>query len=246
MLRSGVIAKKLGMTRLFLEDGKQVPVTVLQLDNLQVVAQRTTEKDGYTAVQLGAGQAKAKRTTAAMRGHFAKANVAPKRKIAEFRVSPENLIDVGAEISAEHYAAGQFVDIAGTSIGKGYAGAMKRHNFGGLRASHGVSVSHRSHGSTGQCQDPGKVFKGKKMAGHLGSVRVTTQNLQVVRTDADRGLIMVKGSVPGNKGGWVTIKDAVKKPLPKDLPLPAAIKSAAQNVSAAAPVEPVSAEGGEA
>ena len=246
MLRSGVIAKKLGMTRLFLEDGKQVPVTVLQLDNLQVVAQRTTEKDGYTAVQLGAGQAKAKRTTAAMRGHFAKANVAPKRKIAEFRVSPENLIEVGAEISAEHYAAGQFVDIAGTSIGKGYAGAMKRHNFGGLRASHGVSVSHRSHGSTGQCQDPGKVFKGKKMAGHLGAVRVTTQNIQVVRTDADRGLIMVKGSVPGNKGGWVTIKDAVKKPLPKDLPLPAAIKSAAQNVSAAAPVEPVSTEGGEA
>ncbi len=243
MLRSGVIAKKLGMTRLFLSDGKQVPVTVLQLDNLQVVAQRTAEKDGYTAVQLGAGAAKAKRTTAAMRGHFAKANVAPKRKIAEFRVSPENLIEVGAEISAAHYAEGQFVDIAGTSIGKGYAGAMKRHNFGGLRASHGVSVSHRSHGSTGQCQDPGKVFKGKKMAGHLGSVRVTTQNIQVVRTDADRGLIMVKGSVPGNKGGWVTIKDAVKKPLPKDLPMPAAIKSAA---AAAAPVEPVSAEGGEA
>ncbi|MFO1175257.1 MAG: 50S ribosomal protein L3 [Paracoccaceae bacterium] len=246
MLRSGVIAKKLGMTRLFLENGTQVPVTVLQLDNLQVVAQRTTERDGYTAVQLGAGAAKAKRTTAAMRGHFAKANVAPKRKIAEFRVSPENLIDVGAEISAAHYAEGQYVDIAGTSIGKGYAGAMKRHNFGGLRASHGVSVSHRSHGSTGQCQDPGKVFKGKKMAGHLGSVRVTTQNIQVVRTDADRGLIMVKGSVPGNKGGWVTIKDAVKKPLPKDLPLPAAIKSAAQNVSAAAPAETASAEGGEA
>jgi len=242
MLRSGVIAKKLGMTRLFLEDGKQVPVTVLQLDNLQVVAQRTTERDGYTAVQLGAGVAKAKRTTAAMRGHFAKANVAPKRKIAEFRVSPENLIEVGAEISAAHYAEGQFVDIAGTSIGKGFAGAMKRHNFGGLRASHGVSVSHRSHGSTGQCQDPGKVFKGKKMAGHLGSVRVTTQNIQVVRTDADRGLIMVKGSVPGNKGGWVTIKDAVKKPLPKDLPLPAALKSAAGAASAAeAP-----AEGGEA
>ena len=157
-MRSGVIAKKLGMTRLFLEDGKQVPVTVLQLDNLQVVAQRTVETDGYTAVQLGAGEAKAKRTTAAMRGHFAKANVAPKRKLAEFRVSPENLIDVGAEISAEHYLAGQHVDIAGTSIGKGFAGAMKRHNFGGLRASHGVSISHRSHGSTGQCQDPGKVF----------------------------------------------------------------------------------------
>ncbi|MEZ5885544.1 MAG: 50S ribosomal protein L3 [Paracoccaceae bacterium] len=245
MLRSGVIAKKLGMTRLFMEDGKQIPVTVLQLDNLQVVAQRTAEKDGYTAVQLGAGTAKAKRTTAAMRGHFAKANVAPKRKIAEFRVSPENLIDVGAEISAAHYAEGQFVDIAGTSLGKGFAGAMKRHNFGGLRASHGVSVSHRSHGSTGQCQDPGKVFKGKKMAGHLGAVRVTTQNIQVVRTDADRGLIMVKGSVPGSKGGWVTIKDAVKKPLPKDLPMPAAIKSAASAVEAA-PAADVAVEGGEA
>ncbi|MCV2872048.1 50S ribosomal protein L3 [Defluviimonas sp. WL0050] len=228
MLRSGVIAKKLGMTRLFLEDGRQVPVTVLQLDNLQVVAQRTAEKDGYSAVQLGAGTAKAKRTTAAMRGHFAKANVAPKRKIAEFRVSPENLIDVGEEITADHYFEGQFVDIAGTSIGKGFAGAMKRHNFGGLRASHGVSISHRSHGSTGQCQDPGKVFKGKKMAGHLGAVRVTTQNLQVVRTDSDRGLIMVKGSVPGSKGGWVTIKDAVKKPFPENAILPAALKSQAE------------------
>jgi large subunit ribosomal protein L3 len=225
-MRSGVIAKKLGMTRLFLEDGKQVPVTVLQLDNLQVVAQRTAERDGYTAVQLGAGAAKAKNTPAPMRGHFAKANVAPKRKITEFRVSPDNLIGVGEEITADHYLAGQFVDIAGTSIGKGYAGAMKRHNFGGLRASHGVSVSHRSHGSTGQCQDPGKVFKGKKMAGHLGAVRVTTQNLQIVRTDADRGLIMVKGAVPGNKGGWVTIKDAVKKPAPDGLPMPAALKSA--------------------
>ncbi|MBW0158976.1 50S ribosomal protein L3 [Sedimentimonas flavescens] len=239
-MRSGVIAKKLGMTRLFLEDGKQVPVTVLQLENLQVVAQRTEEKDGYTAVQLGAGEAKAKRTTAAMRGHFAKANVAPKRKLAEFRVSPENLIEVGAEISAEHYNNGQFVDIAGTSIGKGFAGAMKRHNFGGLRASHGVSISHRSHGSTGQCQDPGKVFKGKKMAGHLGAVRVTTQNIQVVKTDADRGLILVKGSVPGAKGGWVTIKDAVKKPLPSDVPMPAGLKGAA------APAEEASVEGGEA
>ncbi|MFC3060837.1 50S ribosomal protein L3 [Paenirhodobacter populi] len=238
--RSGVIAKKLGMTRLFLEDGKQVPVTVLQLDALQVVAQRTEEKDGYTAVQLGAGEAKAKRTTAAMRGHFAKANVAPKRKLAEFRVDPENLIEVGAEISAEHYNAGQFVDIAGTSIGKGFAGVMKRHNFGGLRASHGVSISHRSHGSTGQCQDPGKVFKGKKMAGHLGAVRVTTQNIQVVKTDADRGLILVKGSVPGAKGGWVTIKDAVKKPLPSDVPMPAALKGAV------APAEEASVEGGEA
>ncbi len=228
MLRSGVIAKKLGMTRLFLEDGRQVPVTVLQLDNLQVVAQRTAERDGYSAVQLGAGAAKAKRTTAAMRGHFAAAKVEPKRKIAEFRVSAENLIEVGEEITANHYFAGQFVDIAGTSIGKGFAGAMKRHNFGGLRASHGVSISHRSHGSTGQCQDPGKVFKGKKMAGHLGAVRVTTQNLQVIKTDADRGLIMVKGSVPGSKGGWVTIKDAVKKPLPEGVILPAALRSTAE------------------
>ena len=238
-MRSGVIAKKLGMTRLFLEDGKQVPVTVLQLDALQVVAQRTADRDGYTAVQLGAGSAKAKNTTAAQRGHFAKANVAPKRKVAEFRVSAENLIDVGAEITADHYLAGQFVDIAGTSIGKGFAGAMKRHNFGGLRASHGVSISHRSHGSTGQCQDPGKVFKGKKMAGHLGAVRVTTQNLQVVKTDADRGLILVKGAVPGSKGGWVTIKDAVKKAAPAGLPLTAAIRSAAV-------VAEVAAEGGEA
>ena len=238
-MRSGVIAKKLGMTRLFLEDGKQIPVTVLQLDALQVVAQRTADRDGYTAVQLGAGSAKAKNTTAAQRGHFAKANVAPKRKVAEFRVSADNLIEVGAEISAEHYLAGQFVDIAGTSIGKGFAGAMKRHNFGGLRASHGVSISHRSHGSTGQCQDPGKVFKGKKMAGHLGSVRVTTQNLQVVKTDADRGLILVKGAVPGAAGGWVTIKDAVKKAAPAGLPLPAAIRSAA-------PVAEAAVEGGEA
>jgi large subunit ribosomal protein L3 len=228
MLRTGVIAKKLGMTRLFLEDGRQVPVTVLQMDGLQVVAQRTADRDGYTAVQLGAGTAKVKRTTAAMRGHFAKASVAPKRKIAEFRVAEENLINVGEEITADHYFAGQFVDIAGISIGKGFAGAMKRHNFSGLRATHGVSVSHRSHGSTGQCQDPGKVFKGKKMAGHLGAVRVTTQNLQVVRTDADRGLIMVKGSVPGSKGGWVTIKDAVKKATPENVIYPAALKSAGE------------------
>jgi large subunit ribosomal protein L3 len=225
-MRSGVIAKKLGMTRLFQEDGKQVPVTVLQLDNLQVVAQRTADRDGYTAVQLGAGAAKAKRTTAGMRGHFAKANVEPKRKIAEFRVTPDNLIGVGEEITADHYFAGQFVDVAGTSIGKGFQGAMKRHNFGGLRASHGVSVSHRSHGSTGQCQDPGKVFRGKKMAGHMGAVRSTTQNLQVVKTDSDRGLIMIKGAVPGSKGGWVTIKDAVKKPVPDAVIRPAALRSA--------------------
>ena len=241
-MRSGVIAKKVGMTRLFMEDGRQVPVTVLQLEGLQVVAQRTTEKDGYTAVQLGAGAAKAKRTSKAMRGHFAAANVEPKRKLAEFRVSPENLIAVGEEISAEHYVEGQKVDVAGTSIGKGFAGAMKRHNFGGLRASHGVSISHRSHGSTGQCQDPGKVFKGKKMAGHMGAAKVTTQNLQVVKTDADRGLLFIKGAVPGSKGGWVTVKDAVKKAAPADLPLPAGLKAAAAAEAAAeAP-----AEGGEA
>ena len=234
MLRSGVIAKKVGMTRLFMEDGKQIPVTVLQLDKLQVVAQRTVEKDGYTAVQLGAGVAKAKRTSQAMRGHFAAAKVEPKRKVAEFRVDEENLIGVGEEIIADHYFEGQFVDVAGTSFGKGFAGAMKRHNFGGLRASHGVSISHRSHGSTGQCQDPGKVFKGKKMAGHMGAARVTTQNLQVVRTDTDRGLIMVKGAVPGSKGGWVTVKDAVKKPFPDNAILPAALKSAAEEAAKAA------------
>ncbi|WP_424930565.1 50S ribosomal protein L3 [Amaricoccus tamworthensis] len=236
-MRSGVLAKKLGMTRLFMEDGRQVPVTVLQLENLQVVAQRTGERDGYSAVQLGAGTAKAKRTSNAMRGHFAAAKVEPKRKLVEFRVSPENLIEVGAEITADHYVSGQFVDIAGTSIGKGFAGAMKRHNFGGLRASHGVSISHRSHGSTGQCQDPGKVFKGKKMAGHMGSARVTTQNLEVVRTDADRGLIMIKGSVPGSKGGWVTIKDAVKKAAPADLPTPAAIRATATEAQVEAPAD---------
>ncbi|WP_428512377.1 50S ribosomal protein L3 [Roseovarius sp.] len=234
MLRSGVIAKKVGMTRLFMEDGKQIPVTVLQLDKLQVVAQRTPEEHGYAAVQLGAGTAKAKRTSKAMRGHFAVAKVEPKRKVAEFRVAPENMIDVGEEITANHYFEGQFVDVSGTSIGKGFAGAMKRHNFGGLRASHGVSISHRSHGSTGQCQDPGKVFRGKKMAGHMGAARVTTQNLQVVKTDADRGLIMVKGAVPGSKGGWVTIKDAVKKPFPESAILPAALKSAAAEAEKAA------------
>ncbi|WGW05215.1 50S ribosomal protein L3 [Tropicibacter oceani] len=238
-MRSGIIAKKVGMTRLFMEDGKQIPVTVLQLDNLQVVSQRTDDKHGYTAVQLGAGSAKAKNTSKAMRGHFAAASVEPKRKVAEFRVDPANLIEVGAEITAEHYNEGQYVDVSGISIGKGFAGAMKRHNFGGLRATHGVSVSHRSHGSTGQCQDPGKVFKGKKMAGHMGAVRVTTQNLQVVKTDADRGLIMIKGAVPGSKGGWVTVKDAVKKPLPEGVPTPAAIRSAA------APAAEAPAEGGE-
>ncbi|UZD91161.1 50S ribosomal protein L3 [Cognatishimia activa] len=241
-MRSGIIAKKVGMTRLFMEDGKQIPVTVLSLDGLQVVDQRTNERDGYTAVQLGAGSAKAKRTSKAMRGHFAKAKVEPKRKVAEFRVDEANLIEVGAEISAEHFVDGQKVDVAGTSIGKGFAGAMKRHNFGGLRASHGVSISHRSHGSTGQCQNPGRVFKGKKMAGHMGAVRVTTQNLEVVKTDADRGLVFIKGAVPGSKGGWVTVKDAVKKKLPENVPFPAALKSAATE----APAEEAPAEGGEA
>ena len=239
-MRSGIIAKKVGMTRLFMEDGKQIPVTVLQMENLQVVAQRSSDQHGYTAVQLGAGSAKAKNTSKAMRGHFAVAKVEPKRKVAEFRVDPENMLDVGSELTAEHYVEGQFVDVSGTSIGKGFAGAMKRHNFGGLRASHGVSISHRSHGSTGQCQGPGKVFKGKKMAGHMGAVRVTTQNLQVVKTDAERGLIMIKGAVPGSKGGWVTVKDAVKKPMPENVPFPASLRSNE------APVAEAPAEGGEA
>ncbi|WP_424987613.1 50S ribosomal protein L3 [Microbulbifer sp. S227A] len=241
-MRSGIIAKKVGMTRLFLEDGKQIPVTVLQLDQLQVVAQRTTDKDGYTAVQLGAGTSKVKRVSKAMRGHFAAAKVEPKRKVAEFRVSEDNLIGVGEELSAEHFLEGQKVDVSGTSIGKGFAGGMKRHNFGGLRATHGVSISHRSHGSTGQCQDPGKVFKGKKMAGHMGAARVTTQNLEVVKTDADRGLVFIKGAVPGSKGGWVTVKDAVKKKLPEGVPFPAGLKKAATE----APAEEAPAEGGEA
>jgi large subunit ribosomal protein L3 len=242
MLRSGVIAKKMGMTRLFMEDGKQIPVTVLQLDNLQVVAQRTIEKDGYVAVQLGAGTAKVKRTSQAMRGHFAAAKVEPKRKVAEFRIDADAMLDVGEEIIADHYFAGQYVDVAGTSIGKGFQGAMKRHNFGGLRATHGVSISHRSHGSTGQCQDPGKVFKGKKMAGHMGAARVTTQNLEVVKTDTARGLIMVKGAVPGSKGGWVTVKDAVKKPFPENAIVPAALASAAREAAKAAEAAAAAAE----
>ena len=227
-LRTGLLAKKLGMTRVFSEDGNHIPVTVLQLDGLQVVAQRTSERDGYTAVQLGAGKAKAKRTPKAMRGHFAKASVEPKRKLVEFRVSEDALLEPGAELSAEHFTPGQRVDVAGTSIGKGFAGAMKRWNFGGLRASHGVSISHRAHGSTGQCQDPGKVFKGKKMAGHLGSERVTTQGLEVVRVDADRGLIWIKGSVPGAAGGWVEVRDAVKGVKADDLPYPAKLREAAK------------------
>ena len=226
-MRSGVIAQKVGMTRVYNDAGEHVPVTVLRLQNCQVVAQRTEEKNGYTAVQLGVGLAKAKNTTKPMRGHFAAAKVEPKAKLAEFRVSTDNMLDVGAEITAEHFIAGQKVDVTGTSVGKGFAGAMKRHNFAGLRATHGVSVSHRSHGSTGQCQDPGKVFKGKRMAGHMGSTRVTTQNLEIVSTDSDRGLILVKGAVPGSKGSWIIVKDAIKAPIPDDAPKPAALRAGA-------------------
>jgi large subunit ribosomal protein L3 len=226
-MRSGVIAQKVGMTRVYNDAGEHVPVTVLRLQNCQVVAQRTEDKNGYTAVQLGVGLAKAKNTTKPMRGHFAAAKVEPKAKLAEFRVSTDNMLDVGAEITAEHFVAGQKVDVTGTTVGKGFAGAMKRHNFGGLRATHGVSISHRSHGSTGQCQDPGKVFKGKKMAGHMGSTRVTTQNLEIVSTDGDRGLILVKGAVPGSKGSWIIVKDAIKAPVPDNAPKPAALRAVA-------------------
>lgn len=223
-MRSGVIAQKVGMTRIFTEAGEQVPVTVLKVDNCQVVAQRTEEKNGYTALQLGVGLAKVKNTPRAERGHFAKASVEPKRKVAEFRVSPDNLIDVGAEITADHFVVGQFVDVTGTSKGKGFQGVMKRWNFSGGRATHGNSLSHRIPGSTGQRQDPGKVFKGKKMAGHLGDERVTSQNLKIVKTDAARGLIMVEGAVPGAKGGFILVRDAVKRKLPDGVPMPGAIK----------------------
>jgi large subunit ribosomal protein L3 len=218
-----MIARKLGMTRVFTDQGRHIPVTVLEVGGCQVVATRTADRDGYSAVQLGFGNARAKNVTKAMRGHFAKAKVEPRKRLAEFRVSEDALLDVGAEIGPGHFVAGQFVDVAGTSIGKGFAGAMKRHHFHGLRASHGVSVSHRAHGSTGQCQDPGKVFKGKKMAGQMGNVRVTTQNLEVVSTDDDRGLILVKGAVPGAKGGYVLVRDAVKRALPNEAPFPAGI-----------------------
>ncbi len=223
-MRTGLVAQKLGMTRVFADDGSHVPVTVLKVEECCVVAVRRTDSEGYNAVKLGSGKPKAKNTTNAMRGHFAKSKVELKRKLVEFRVSDDGLLDVGAEIAPSHFVSGQYVDVTGESIGKGFAGAMKRHGFSGLRATHGVSISHRSHGSTGQCQDPGKVFKGKKMAGHMGATQVTSQNLIVVETDDDNGLILVKGAVPGSKGGWVTIKDAVKKALPKDVPFPAALK----------------------
>jgi large subunit ribosomal protein L3 len=234
-MRTGVIAKKLGMTRLFQDDGRHVPVTVLQLDGLQVVSRRETDTDGYTAVQLGAGVAKVKNVAKPQRGHFGKAEVEPKAYVAEFRVTEDNLLDVGAELSADHFVAGQFVDIQGRTQGKGFAGAMKRWNFGGLRATHGVSVSHRSHGSTGQRQDPGKVFKNKKMAGHMGDRNRTQQNLEIVSTDAERGLIFVKGSVPGSKGGWLLVKDAVKVSRHADAPMPAGLKAANSNNADAAP-----------
>jgi large subunit ribosomal protein L3 len=219
-MRSGVIAQKVGMTRVFTEAGAHVPVTVVRLANCQVVAHRTKDKNGYVALQLGSGTRKVKNVTKAERGNFAVAKVEPKRKVAEFRVSEDALIPVGAEITADHFVAGQYVDVTGTSIGKGFAGAMKRWNFHGLRASHGVSISHRSHGSTGGRQDPGKTFKNKKMAGHMGVERVTTLNLKVVQTDVERGLILIEGAVPGAKGGWITVRDAVKKAPPKDLPTP--------------------------
>ncbi len=222
-MRTGVIAKKMGMTRLFQADGRHVPVTVLQLEELQVIARREQDKDGYTAVQLGAGKAKAKNVAKPQRGAFGKAEVEPKAKVVEFRVAEDALLDVGATISADHFVAGQLVDISGVTQGKGFAGAMKRWNFKGLRATHGVSVSHRSHGSTGNRQDPGRVFKNKKMAGHMGARNRTQQNLEIVRTDAARGLIFVKGSVPGSKGGWLEITDAVKVPRNENVPYPAGL-----------------------
>ena len=232
-MRSGVIAQKVGMTRVFTEAGEHIPVTVLKLGNCQVLGHRTTEKNGYVALQLGAGTRKTVYMPNADRGQFALAKVEPKRKVVEFRVSQDSLIPVGAEIQADHFVVGQFVDVTGTSIGKGFAGGMKRWNFGGLRATHGVSISHRSIGSTGGRQDPGKTWKNKKMPGHMGVDRITTLNLRVVQTDVARGLILVEGAVPGSKGGWIRVRDAVKKPLPKDAPKPGKFKVAEQAQEAA-------------
>ncbi|MBX3481804.1 MAG: 50S ribosomal protein L3 [Caulobacter sp.] len=251
-MRTGLIAKKMGMTRFFDEAGQHVPVTVLSLDGCQVTGQRTKDRDGYVALQLGAGAKKPKNTSNAMRGHFAKAQVEPKRIVAEFRVDEDSLIDVGAEFTADHFLAGQKVDIQGITVGKGFAGAMKRWNFGGMRATHGVSISHRAHGSTGQRQDPGKTFAGKKMAGHLGQETVTTLNVTVWKVDADRGLILVKGAVPGSEGSYVKIRDAVKVALPADAPKPGAFRKAGQEAAAPAetpaeeaPAAEASAEGAE-
>lgn len=235
-MRSGLIAQKVGMTRVLQEDGTHVPVTLLHVDHCQVTAQRTLEKDGYTAVQLGVGTAKVKKVGKAMRGHFAKAQVEPKQRLVEFRVSDDALLDVGAELMVEHFIDGQKVDVTGTSMGKGFQGAMKRWGFSGLRATHGVSVSHRSHGSTGQCQDPGKVFKGKKMAGHMGASQITTQNLDVVGSDNETGLIWVHGAVPGPKKGYVLIRDAVKKAMPADAPYPGAVRAVETPAAEEAPV----------
>jgi len=233
IMRTGVIAKKVGMTRLFQADGRHVPVTVLQLEELQVVGRREKDRDGYNAVQLGAGKAKAKNVAKPQRAAFGKAQVEPKAKVAEFRVAEDALLDVGATISADHFVAGQLVDVVGSTQGKGFAGAMKRWGFKGLRATHGVSVSHRSHGSTGQRQDPGKVFKNKKMAGHMGARNRTQQNLEVVRTDPIRGLLFIKGSVPGHKGSWLTINDAIKLPRNEAAPYPAGLVSANQPIDQA-------------
>jgi len=246
MMRTGLMAQKLGMTRIFTDAGEHIPVTVLKVDNCQVVAVRRQDTDGYDAVQLGIGTAKTKNVSKAQRGHFAKAKVEPKRQLGEFRVSADALLEAGQEISVEHFVPGQYIDVTGTSIGKGFAGAMKRHNFSGLRASHGVSISHRSHGSTGNSQDPGKVFKGKKMAGHMGDRRVTVLNLRVVTTDADKGLIMVRGAVPGAEGGWVRVQDAAKRALPKEAPFPAALRtSGAEAPAGTAPAENTASDAGD-
>ncbi len=233
-MRSGILAQKLGMTRVFNDAGDHIPVTVLKVAGCEVVAHRTQEKNGYTALQVGAGLAKTKNVSKAERGRFAIAQVEPKLRLAEFRVSPDHMIPVGAEITADHFLVGQFVDVTGITIGKGFAGPMKKWNFGGLRATHGVSVSHRSHGSTGGRQDPGKTWKNKKMAGHMGAEQVTTQNLRVVVTDVERGLVLVEGSVPGFAGNWISIRDAVKKPLPKDAPTPGKFKLRERAAPAAA------------
>jgi large subunit ribosomal protein L3 len=235
--RTGLVAQKIGMTRIFNSDGDQVPVTVLKIDECRVIAQRTVESDGYTAIQIGVGAAKVKNVSKAMRGHYAKAKVEPRKKVVEFRVNPDALVDVGAEITADHFVAGQFVDVTGISIGKGFAGGMKRWNFGGLRASHGVSVSHRSVGSTGNRQDPGRTFPGKKMPGQMGATQITTLNLKVFSVDAEKGLVLVKGAVPGADGGWILVRDAIKRKHSKDLPFPAALRASASEPAVEPQVE---------
>ena len=241
-MRSGIIARKMGMTRVFNEEGHHIPVTIVKLDDVQVVAVRSKAKDGYSAVQLGAGAAKAKNVSKPMRGHFAKGNVLPKSKLAEFRVGEDAMLDVGSKLAPSHFVVGQKVDVVGTTQGKGFAGAMKRHNFAGLRASHGVSVSHRSHGSTGQCQDPGKVFKGKKMAGQMGATRNTTQNMKVVSVDNDEGIVLLCGAVPGPKSGWVLISDARKVARPADAPFPAGLLSDTDGVDLMTPADGAAAQ----